>query len=162
MLAAYYAVVLVCFHHSILTIEDYFDKNYIERHDIILRERAVRCDKETSEKYIQAAKELSWIDREENGYFIHTPKSIEEFRCEGDVQHICVYSAGYYNKVIRKESIIVFLREMKDVPYVTIEFNYETFKVLQARGKYNRALEPSLYQYVVGLGRRLCRERLAF
>ena len=68
----------------------------------------------------------------------------------------------YYNKVIRKESIIVFLREMKDVPYVTIEFDYETFEVLQARGKYNRALEPSLYQYVVGLGRRLCRERLAF
>jgi hypothetical protein len=144
-----------------VTIEDYFDKNYIERHDIMLRERTVRCDKETSEKYIQAAKELSWIDREENGYFIHVPKNVEEFREEGDTQHICVYSAGYYNKVIRKESIIVFLREMKNVPYVTIEFDYETFEVLQARGKYNRAFEPSLYQYVVGLGRRLCRERLS-
>ena len=145
-----------------VTIEDYFDKNYIERHDIMLRERTVRCDKKINEEYIPVAKELSWIDREENGYFIHVPKSAKEFRDEGDVQHICVYSAGYYNKVIRKESIIVFLREMKDVPYVTIEFDYETFEVLQARGKYNRALEPSLYQYVVGLGRRLCRERLAF
>ena len=144
-----------------VSIEDYFDKNYIERHDIMLRERTLRCDKETSEKYIQAAKELSWIDREENGYFIHVPKSVEEFRREGDVQHICVYSAGYYNKVIRKESIIVFLRKKKDVPYVTIEFDYETFEVLQARGKYNRGLEPSLRQYVVGLSRRLCRERLS-
>ena len=77
------------------------------------------------------------------------------------MQHICVYSAGYYKKVIRNESIIVFLRKRKDIPYVTIEFDYETFEVLQARGKYNRGLEPDLYQYIVGLGRRLCRERLA-
>ena len=77
------------------------------------------------------------------------------------MQHNCVYTAGYYNKVIRKESIIVFLRKTIDIPYVTIEFDYETFEVLQAHGKYNRALEPSLYQYVVGLGRRLCRERLS-
>ena len=144
-----------------VSIEDYFDKNYIVRHDIMLRERTVRCDKETSEKYIQASKELSWIDREENGYFIHVPKSVEAFKKEGDVQHICVYSAGYYKKVIRNESIIVFLRKRKDIPYVTIEFDYETFEVLQARGKYNRGLEPDLYQYIVGLGRRLCRERLA-
>ena len=144
-----------------VNIEDYFDKNYIERHDVMLRERAVHCDKETSEKYIQAAKELSWINREEDGYFIYVPESVEEFRKEGDAQHICVYSAGYYNKVVRKESIIVFLREKKDVPYVTVEFDYETFEVLQARGKYNRGLSHNLYQYVVGLGRRLCRERLS-
>ena len=75
---------------------------------------------------------------------------------EGTMQHNCVYSAA-----INRESIIVFLRKEKDVPYVTIEFDYETFEVLQAHGKYNRALESSLYQYVVGLGRRLCRERLS-
>ena len=149
-------------------IEDYFDKNYLERHDAIMEERRkasqesiAQRDKKANEGYIPAAKELSWIDREENGYFIHIPKNVEEFRTEGDVQHNCVYTAGYYNKVIRKESIIVFLRKTKDIPYVTIEFDYETFEVLQAHGKYNRALESSLYQYVVGLGRRLCRERLS-
>jgi hypothetical protein len=149
-------------------IEDYFDKNYLERHDAIMEERRkasqesiAQRDKKANEGYIPAAKELSWIDREENGYFIHVPKNVEEFRTEGDVQHNCVYTAGYYNKVIRKESIIVFLRKTKDIPYVTIEFDYETFEVLQAHGKYNRALESSLYQYVVGLGRRLCRERLS-
>ena len=149
-------------------IEDYFDKNYLERHDAIMEERRkasqesiAQRDKKANEGYIPAAKELSWIDREENGYFIHVPKNVEEFRTEGDVQHNCVYTAGYYNKVIRKESIIVFLRKTIDIPYVTIEFDYETFEVLQAHGKYNRALESSLYQYVVGLGRRLCRERLS-
>ena len=149
-------------------VEDYFDENYLERHDAIVEERRKETQdsiaqriKKANEGYIPAAKELSWIDRVENGYFIHVPKSVEEFKKEGDVQHNCVYSAGYYNKVIRKESIIVFLRKEKDVPYVTIEFDYETFEVLQAYGKYNRALENSLYQYIVGLGRRLCRERLA-
>ena len=149
-------------------VEDYFDENYIERHDAIVEERRketqdsiAQRNKKANEGYIPAAKELSWIDRGENGYFIHVPKNVEEFRTEGDVQHNCVYSAGYYNKVIRKESIIVFLRKEKDVPYVTIEFDYETFDVLQAYGKYNRVLEHGLYQYIVGLGRRLCRERLA-
>jgi hypothetical protein len=156
------------FYQREISISDFFDKNYLERHDVMVQERRIAAqenmalrDKKTNERYIPVVQELSWIDREENGYFIHVPKSVEEFRDEGDVQHICVYSAGYYNKVIRKESIIVFLREMKDVPYVTIEFDYETFEVLQARGKYNRALEPGLYQYVVGLGRGLCRERLS-
>ena len=158
---------LLSYQHGV-TIDDFFDKNYLERHDVMVRARRLAAqenmalrDKKANEGYIPMAKELSWIDREENGYFIHVPKNVEEFREEGDTQHICVYSAGYYNKVVRKESIIVFVREKKDVPYATIEFDYETFEVLQARGKYNQRLAPSLYQYVVGLGRRLCRERLA-
>jgi hypothetical protein len=156
-------------HRRGVNISDFFDKNYLERHDVIVQERrlaeqenmALR-DKRLNEDYIAIAKELSWIDREENGFFIFVPKSIEEFRREGDAQHICIYSAGYYNKVIRKESIIVFLREKKEVPYVAIEFDYETFELLQAHGKYNRLLESNLYQYVVELGKRLCRERLSF
>ena len=69
---------------------------------------------------------------------------------EGTMQHNCVYSAA-----INRESIIVFLRKEKDVPYVTIEFDYETFEVIQARGKYNQSLGPHLRQYVADLGKRL-------
>ena len=36
-----------------------------------------------AEHYAGVAKELSWIDREENGYFIMVPKTIEEFKFEG-------------------------------------------------------------------------------
>jgi Holliday junction resolvase len=57
--------------------------------------------------------------------------------------------------VIRKESIIVFLREMKNVPYVTIEFDYETFEVIQAYRKFNQNVDEELYQYIVDLGRQL-------
>ena len=74
---------------------------------------------------------------------------------EGTMQHNCVYNAGYFSKVLNRESIIVFLRKGKDVPYVTIEFDYETFEVIQARGKYNQDLDSHLHQYVVDLGKRL-------
>ena len=110
---------------------------------------------------MQVAKELSWIDREENGYFIMVPKTIPDFKYEGDMQHNCVYACGYFERVIKRQSIIVFLREKKDTPYVTIEFDYETFDVLQALGKYNQRLDRRLYQFIVDLGKQLSIEMLS-
>jgi hypothetical protein len=141
-------------------IEDFFDKNYIERRDVIRRERLnIYHDWQTDKKYTRVAKSLSWIDREENGYFIIVPKTIAEIRYEGENQHNCVYDCGYYDYVINRRSIIVFLREKKDISYVTIEFNYETFDVLQALGKFNKKIDSDLYEYIVNLGKRLNRER---
>ena len=57
--------------------------------------------------------------------------------------------------MIRRESIIVFLRKEKDTPFVTIEYDYETFEVLQAYGKYNREIPKELYEYIEKLGERL-------
>jgi hypothetical protein len=148
--------------NGVTTVQDIFDRNYIERHDTLLRERLARYRaanfKETqkdNEEYIKAAKALSWIDREENGYFISVPKTIEEFKVEGDVQHNCVYSLKYYRKVVDHRSIIVFLRQEKYTPYITIECDYNTFKVLQALGKYNKKIDSKLYQYIVDLGKQL-------
>lgn len=143
--------------NEIRTVQDIFERNYIERHDTLLRERLghpkeVQNDKE---KYSKASKELSWIDREENGYFIIVPKTIDDFKNEGDAQHNCVYRLRYYRKVIDHKSIIVFLRKEKDESYVTIEYDYNTFKVLQALGKYNKKIDPELYQYIVNLGKQL-------
>jgi hypothetical protein len=148
-----------------LTIQDLFDKDYIERHEAMHNERMARwehstleaCRKE-EEDYRKAAKGLSWIDREDNGYFIMIPKTITDFQIEGNLQHNCVYKLRYYNRVINQESIIVFLRQEKDKPYVTIEFDYNTFEVLQALGKYNRRIDPELYQYIADLGKQLYSE----
>lgn len=144
-----------------VTIDDFFDNHYMERHAILSREKGIQHDQEQAEKYAQAAKELSWIDREDGEYSIIIPKKIEDFRLEGDVQHNCVYSAQYYRKVIRKQSIIVFLRKRKNVPFVTIEYDYETFSVLQALGKYNTRIDPGLHEYIVKLGNQLRCEMLS-
>ena len=145
-----------------LTAQDLFDRNYITRHTELFNERlaryepnAYKTEREDAETYVKAAKELSWIDREENGYFIMVPKTLKDFADEGAAQHNCVYRLRYYKKVIRHASVIVFLRQKKNTPYVTIEYDYNTFKVLQALGRFNRKIDPKLYQYVVNLGKQL-------
>lgn len=144
------------------TKDDVFDKNYVERHFEMMQEKRVYYTRATENQYTQAAAELSWIDREENDYYIIVPKSIEEFKYEGQTQHICVYSMEYFLCVINQESIIVFLRKSKEVPYVTIEFDYNTFEVRQAYGKYNSYLDDELYEYIVDLGKRLYDERRSY
>ena len=68
----------------------------------------------------------------------------------------------YFKDVINKESIIVFLRKTKETPYITIEFDYNTFGVRQAHGKYNSNLDDELYEYIVDLGKRLYEERRSY
>jgi hypothetical protein len=160
-----------------VTAQDFFDKNYIERHNILHRELMERYERERAEMlairyqrdenqvakekaaYEKIAKELSWIDRKENGYFITVPKTIDEFMDEGMMQHNCVYSNRYYARVIAKQSIIVFLRKEEKTSFVTIEFDYETFEIAQALGKCNRRIDPELRQYIVKLGKQLYYER---
>jgi hypothetical protein len=144
------------------TEADCFDKNYIQRYAVILQEESVTNDERTPEmkkQYAQVAKQLSWIDREENGYYIIVPKTIEDFQFEGDAQHICVYSARYYERVIDRSSIIVFLRENEYIPFVTIEYDYETFELLQARMKYNASVSKELRKYIIDLGKQLYFEK---
>lgn len=138
-----------------VTLQDFFVKDYIDRH-FILAEQSRGCyTAREAEEYRKVAEELSWIGREENDLFIIVPPNIADFRNEGAAQHNCVYTCKYYKLVIRRESIIVFLRKEKDTPFVTIEYDYETFEVLQAYGKYNREIPKDLYEYVKNLGERL-------
>ena len=93
------------------------------------------------------------------GYHIIVPKGIYDFKVEGDIQHNCVFHMGYFRDVINKQSIIVFLRKDKNVPYVTIEYDYHTFEVLQASGKFNCSLGADLRQCVVDLAKTLYCEK---
>lgn len=138
-----------------ITPDDFFDKDYLNRHWELREIRSVyhyQCD---AVAYAQVAQELSWINREENDYFIILPKTVEDFRYEGSFQHHCVHSMKYYNEVTQRNSIIVFLRKEKHTPFVTIEYDYDTFEVVQAFGKYDSPIPPELYEYIVNLGKRL-------
>lgn len=159
--AVYDDYVQMLSHRNGVVIDDFFDKNYIEKHDIMVIQNNVFYTREEVEKYTRVAKELSWIEREDNGYFIIIPKSIADLKCEGEMQHNCVYTNGYGKRVLEHNSIIVFLRKVRDIPYVTIEFDYETFDVLQAYGKYNKPIDHDLYQYIVNLGKILNHERFS-
>lgn len=138
-----------------ISIKDVFDRDYENRHMEMIRDKYVYYSARTNDQYASVARELSWIDREENGYYIIIPKSIPEFKYEAQLQSNCVFGMEYFLKVIDRQSIIVFLRKQKDVPFVTIEFDYETFEVLQAYKKFNQDVDEELYQYIVDLGQQL-------
>lgn len=144
-----------------ITVDDIFDREYENRHFDMMRERRVFYTTKDSNDYSQIAQELSWIGREENGYYIIIPQKIDEFKHEGQIQNNCVYTSEYFRDVIDRQSIITFLRKEKNTPFVTIEFDYETFEVRQAYGKYNCEIDEELYNYIVDLGKRLKMERLA-
>lgn len=143
------------------TLQDFFDRDYMARHQIMMREKKVQASEKDRLLYQQAARELAWINREEQDRFIILPETIADFQYEGEMQHNCVYTCQYFYEVINRRSIIVFLREEKYTPFVTIEYDYETFDVLQAYGKYNADINPTLFQYVEDLGKRLYCERLS-
>ena len=144
-----------------IAVDDVFDREYEDRHFDMMRERRVFYSTMDSNDYSRVAQELSWINREENGYYIIIPQKIEDFKHEGQIQNNCVYTREYFRDVIERLSIIVFLRKERNTPFVTIEFDYETFEVRQAYGKYNREIEKELYNYIVELGKRLRLEMLA-
>ena len=144
-----------------IAVDDVFDREYEDRHFDMMRERRVFYSTMDSNDYSRVAQELSWINQEENGYYIIIPQKIEDFKHEGQIQNNCVYTREYFRDVIERLSIIVFLRKERNTPFVTIEFDYETFEVRQAYGKYNREIEKELYNYIVELGKRLRLEMLA-
>ncbi len=144
-----------------LTVNDVFNKDYREIHYAMMQEKRVHYSATIIRRYLQVAQELSWIDREENDLYIIVPKSIDEFQYEGQMQHNCVYTNEYFLDVIDRQSIIVFLRQEKDIPYVTVEFVYGTFEVRQAYKKYNQRIDDELYLYVVNLGKQLKAEMLS-
>lgn len=67
-------------------------------------------------------------------------KSLEEYRREGDLQHHCVYTNGYYGK---KDSLILSARkrDAPDKPVETVEISLKTGKILQCFGACNRFTE---------------------
>ena len=142
-----------------VTLKDFFDKDYVNRHDVLVFEMNSNCSYQTAKQYEKEAKNLIWIDRKVDEYYIIVPKSIDDFKYEGQFQHNCVYVNAYYEDVIDQRSIIVFLRKEPNMPFVTIEYDYQTFYVNQARGKYNSKLDEDLQQFVVELGKQLRYER---
>lgn len=142
-----------------VAVRDFFDKDYITRHNALATEKNASYSFKEAEEYKKAAKELMWIDRKVDDYYIVVPKTIDDFKYEGQIQHNCVFVAKYYKDVISRRSIIVFLRENKQIPFVTIEYDYNTFEVVQAREKYNQKLDKDLFQFVVSLGKKLSLER---
>ena len=101
-----------------------------------IRKQAIAIQNREDEKNY-----ISWFSpyfdmRITNGKInIYVLKTLEEIRDEGKAMHHCIFENRYYRK---KTSLLMTARDEKGNRIETIEFDLETMKVLQSRGKCNR------------------------
>ena len=78
------------------------------------RKERERKRKEQDEKmknnFSNAMQILDWINRKDK-YTVIVPNTIEDYKNEGKIQNICVYSMEYYKKVYNHKSIILLISE---------------------------------------------------
>ena len=100
--------------------------------------------KELEEKYVGFQKHL--IDLKEKyefsdgEYLVIAPKSIDDILYEGDTLHHCVNKTDtYFDRIVSKESYILFLREKENpkVPFYTLEVEPDG-TIRQKRAEFNR------------------------
>lgn len=77
---------------------------------------------------------IVYVTKDEKFFFmVLNPYELE---IEGDIMRNCV--GTYKNKVIKEQSLIISMRDMKNQPHVTIEIDIKTSSVTQVRGKANQ------------------------
>lgn len=89
------------------------------------------------------------------GLMIVIPKSSEEIKKEGELQHHCV--GTYVERVARGETMILFVRkeEAPDKPYFTMEWKKD--HVAQCRGKHNADMPKEVQAFVNAFEERMKR-----
>lgn len=134
-----------------------YPRNLKKSHDAVLkikqeceqRQRLKAAEKrdESFRKAVGAKLEKRFT-LENDDFIIRPALSASEIVFEGQQQHNCVGSAGYIEKMMKHECMILFLR-MKDTPntpYYTVETDMEG-KVRQAYAAYNK--HDDNYQTVI-------------
>lgn len=143
-----------------------FPKNLEKAHmEMVLehnKREAEKRIKEVEEKYPlirkhyrQNRKRFYYQDEE---FVIRPARSAEEIVMEGRILHHCVGGENYLHKHNSGRSIILFLRsrEEPEVPYITVEIETETLRIIQWYGKGDKKpdkerMQRWLNNYVTGL-----------
>lgn len=99
-------------------------------HKKIIRRKAQKIDKDTSEGLEIASKKLVKYEyKPDDGNFVYTiPKTYEDIQNEAEQQGNCLARAGYAQRIIGGTSVIVFMRK-KETPersYITMEIVGDT------------------------------------
>ena len=123
---------------------DYFKKPY-EKSDFfkqfIALSKTYKIEQTTIENnvlkdfYSRYANKISF---ENNDFEVILPTCREDFKKEADSQHNCVYTT-YYPKVIKNETIVVFIRSKAEIAksYITCEIDIITGQIKQYLAIYN-------------------------
>lgn len=123
-----------------------YPKSLKLRHDVVAMSYKIKEDEAMNDRISSQSNEVEEIIKEsipvDSSYTIVLPKCTHDFANEGAKLHHCI--ASYAEKVARKESLILFMRNKRDIdsPLVSIELS-NNFSIRQASGLSNRKLESS-------------------
>lgn len=140
----------------------YFPKNFNVMHEqyaAMRRERDNEIEKATVRKknkiLRKLVEEISPIfTMEDESMKIVIPKSKEDFVKEGQSQHNCV--AGYYKRMIKRETVVVFLRKKENInqSYCTVELSLEG-DIKQNRIACNREAPQEAQEFIAKLSKQV-------
>lgn len=90
-------------------------------------------------KVAQVAEQWSWLETLGRKYCIVLPREHADFIAEGTALEHCVLEEHYAQRMSKGRSIIAFvrLRSERDKPFVTVEYDLKTGKVVQCYGHRN-------------------------
>ena len=110
-----------------------FPKKLRDAHEEVRKLCRALDDKERDKLIERTAQRLEQLHWAFNGLEILPARSQAELVKEGETLHHCVGRAGYGEKMARGTSAIFFIRKRKEpeTPYVTLELNLSTGKVIQ-------------------------------
>lgn len=122
-----------------------FPRNLDEAHMRMViehnKEEADRRIQETEKKYPLIRKNYRRFRKKfyfrDEEFVIRPARSAEEIVMEGRILHHCVGGDGYLEKHNRGRSIILLLRSRKEpkIPYITVEIEAETLRIVQWYGE---------------------------
>ncbi|MBP5411015.1 MAG: PcfJ domain-containing protein [Lachnospiraceae bacterium] len=126
-----------------------FPNDFHRMHDLRINEAAARRAKENEEKTKEFAKKFAAaaVDyafanyaKPDDAYIVLIPVAPSQLVAEGDALSHCVGKMGYDNRMIAHTSFIAFLRKADEVdkPFVTIEFNLDSEKIVQIYGAHDK------------------------
>ena len=125
-------------------------RNWKKAEEVKKNRQIAKMTKEVLEKATGSGYEMKAA-----GLMIVIPKSAEEIKKEGELQHHCV--GTYVERVARGETMILFVRKEKepDKPYFTMEWKKD--HVEQCRGKHNADMPKEVQAFVNAFEQRMKR-----
>ncbi|MEG1806199.1 MAG: PcfJ domain-containing protein, partial [Clostridia bacterium] len=122
-------------------------RDFRSMHDRTCAALANLQDKRRNEPFKAAMKEYH-LNFEDETYKIIIPNKIADVVDEGRNNNNCV--GGYVNKIIDRRSIIVFVRDKKELEksLVTVEIDPATFKIIQVRARSNSAAPDEVTNFL--------------
>lgn len=113
-----------------------YPKSLEKAHDEAVMKFNQIKQKANNEEYVLFKKDLQKLEYSNQNLAIVVPDKLEEIIMEGKKLNHCVGS--YIDRVVKKETIILFIRKLEDIetPFYTVEF--KNTKVIQCRGLNNR------------------------